>query len=102
MTESDQPGQGIHELLSGAAGHLACGAGVDEVLEQAAEGQADQLTGHQRGCLHCQAALQEFSRVWEPVRRLAAEPVALPAALKAAVSSQIRPQRARGPGRLRP
>ena len=32
--------------------------------------------------LHCQAALQEFSRVWAPVRSLAAEQVAVPAALK--------------------
>jgi uncharacterized alkaline shock family protein YloU len=90
VTDHDQPAPGIGGLLSGAAGHLACGAGIDELLEQAADGQAGQLTAHQSGCPHCQAALHEFSRVWEPVRRLAAEPVALPATLKAAVASQIR------------
>jgi uncharacterized alkaline shock family protein YloU len=35
-------------------------------------------------------AVQEFSRIWEPVRSLAAEHVAVPAALKSAVASQIR------------
>jgi uncharacterized alkaline shock family protein YloU len=70
--------------------HLACGAHVDELLEQAADGHAGQLTEHQLHCLHCQAALHEFSRIWEPVRSLAAEHVAVPAALKTAVASQIR------------
>lgn len=90
MTDPGQPARDVRLLLSGAVGHLACDADVDELLEQGADGQAGQLTEHQRRCLHCQAALQEFSRVWEPVRRLAAEPVAIPAALKAAVTSQIR------------
>ena len=70
--------------------HLACGADIDELLEQAADGHAGQLTSHQRRCLHCQAALQEFSRLWEPVRSLAAEHVTVPATLKTAVASQIR------------
>jgi uncharacterized alkaline shock family protein YloU len=39
--------------------------------------------------VHCQAALQEFSRVWEPVRSLAAAHVAVPTALKTAVISRI-------------
>ena len=37
------PGQPIHDvslLLSGANQHLACGADVDELLEQAADGYA--------------------------------------------------------------
>jgi uncharacterized alkaline shock family protein YloU len=87
------PGQPIHDgrqLLSGTVRHLACGADVDELLEQAADGNAGQFTGHQRDCLHCQAALQEFSRVWEPVRSLAAEHVTVPAALTIAVARQIR------------
>ena len=69
--------------------HLACGCDVNEVIEQVAEGRADQLTEHQLDCPACQAALQEFSRLWEPVRRLAAEPVPVPAGIKAAVASQI-------------
>jgi uncharacterized alkaline shock family protein YloU len=90
MTDPGPPDHGVSELLSGADQHLACGADVDELLEQAADGFAGQFTSHQRDCLSCQAALREFSRVWEPVRRLAAEPVAVPAALKNAVASQIR------------
>ena len=90
MTDPGQPAHDVPQLLSGTTRHLACGAGIDELLEQAADGHAGQLTGHQRHCLHCQAALPEFSRLWEPVRSLAAEHVAVPATLKAAVASQIR------------
>ena len=90
MTDPSQPVHDVHQLLSGTTRHLACGADIAELLEQAADGHAGQLTEHQRHCPHCQAALQEFSRVWEPVRRLAAGHVAVPATLKTAVASQIR------------
>ena len=90
MTDPGQPVHDVRQLLSGTTRHLACGADIDELLEQAADGHAGQFTDHQRRCLHCQAALQEFSRVWAPVRSLAAEHVAVPAALKTAVASQIR------------
>jgi uncharacterized alkaline shock family protein YloU len=90
VTDPGQPARDARQLLSGTSRHLACGAGVDELLEQAADGHAGQLTDHQRQCLHCQAALQEFTRIWAPVRTLAAEHVAVPAALRTAVASQIR------------
>jgi uncharacterized alkaline shock family protein YloU len=90
MTDPGQPVHDVRQLLSGTTRHLACGADIDELLEQAADGHASQLTGHQRHCLHCRAALQEFSRLWAPVRSLAAEHVAVPATLKTAVASQIR------------
>jgi uncharacterized alkaline shock family protein YloU len=90
MTDSGQPVHDVRQLLNGTTRHLACGADIDELLEQAADGHAGQLTGHQRRCPHCQAALPEFSRLWAPVRSLAAEHVAVPATLKAAVASQIR------------
>src|SRR5581483_496285 len=90
MTDPDQPMSDVRQLLSGTTNHLACGASIDELLEQAADRHAGQLTDHQGHCLHCQAALQEFSRVWEPVRSLAAQHVAVPAALKSAVVRQIR------------
>lgn len=90
MTQPGQPIQDVSLLLSDANQHLACGADIDELLEQAADGYAGQFTSHQRDCLYCQAALREFGRVWEPVRSLAAEQVAVPAALKSAVASQIR------------
>jgi uncharacterized alkaline shock family protein YloU len=90
MTDPAKPVHGIRQLLGGRMRHLACGADVDELLEQAADGHASQLTDHQRHCPHCQAALQQFSRIWAPVRSLAAEHVAVPAALKTAVARQIR------------
>jgi uncharacterized alkaline shock family protein YloU len=90
MTDPGQPAHDVRQLLNGTTRHLACGADIDELLEQAADGHASQLTGHQRRCPHCQAALPEFSRLWAPVRSLAAEHVAVPATLKAAVASQIR------------
>ena len=90
MTDPGQPIHDVSLLLSGAKQHLACGADIDELLEQAADGNAAQFTSHQRDCLYCQAALGEFARVWAPVRSLAAEQVAVPAALKSAVASQIR------------
>jgi len=90
MSSPGQPIDDVNLLLSDANQHLACGADIDELLEQAADGYAGQFTSHQRDCLYCQAALREFGRVWEPVRGLAAERVAVPAALKGAVASQIR------------
>jgi uncharacterized alkaline shock family protein YloU len=90
MTDPGQLADDVQLLPDGAVSSLACGADVDELIEQAAYGRAGQLTDHQRGCLHCQAALREFSRVWEPVRDLAAEQVSLPAAVRTAVSRQIR------------
>jgi len=90
MTDPGQPADDIQPLPGGAAPPLPCGAESDELIEQAARGRAGQLTGHQRGCPHCQAALREFSLVWEPVRNLAAEQVPLPAAVRTAVSRQIR------------
>ncbi len=90
MNAAAQPIRDVELLLSSSVSQLACGAEVDELLEQAADGRAGQLTAHQRDCVHCQAALHEFARIWEPVRRQAAVPVLVPAALRAAVTAQIR------------
>ncbi len=90
MTDPGQPADDVQFLPDGADSRLACGADVDELIEQAAYGRAGQLTDHQRDCPHCQAALQEVSRVWEPVRSLAAEQVSLPAAVRSAVARHIR------------
>lgn len=68
---------------------LACGALVDEVLEQVADGDGDRLTDHQQHCPHCQAAITEFTRIWSPVRQLADEPVRVPHRLKASVMRQV-------------
>ena len=80
-----RPGCGLnHDLQS-----LPCGADVDQLLEQAADGNSDQLTDHQRGCVHCQAALTEFVRLWAPVRQAAAEPVAIPEGLIPALTASV-------------
>ena len=76
------------QLLHAAT--LACGNDVDLLLEQVADGHAADLDAHQRGCVHCQAAIAEFSVLWNPVAELAASPVPAPAGLTAAVMSQIR------------
>jgi uncharacterized alkaline shock family protein YloU len=70
------------------AGKLACGADVDLLLEQAADG-GGQLSAHQRDCVHCRAALGEFTALWAPVREVAATPVAPPAELTATVIRRI-------------
>jgi uncharacterized alkaline shock family protein YloU len=69
---------------------LPCGADVDLLLEQAAAGRGADRDAHQRGCVHCQAALAEFTTLWGPVAELAAVPVSAPPSLVAAVMSQVR------------
>src|SRR5579859_5123097 len=69
---------------------LPCGAEVDLLLEQAADGRAAALDAHQRECVHCQAAIRELAALWDPVTELAATPVPAPPGLTASVMSQIR------------
>jgi uncharacterized alkaline shock family protein YloU len=69
---------------------LPCGADVDVLLEQVADGHAAGTDAHQQECVHCQAALAEFAALWAPVADTAAHPVPVPAGLTAAVMSQIR------------
>jgi uncharacterized alkaline shock family protein YloU len=72
------------------AGSLACGADVDSLLEQVADGHARQVTDHQRDCVHCRAAIGELDALWSPVRELAAAPVPSPPGLATAVIGRIR------------
>ena len=69
---------------------LPCGAEVDLLLEQVADGRAANLDTHQSTCVHCQAAIAEFTAIWEPVTELASTPVPGPPGLTAAVMSHIR------------
>jgi uncharacterized alkaline shock family protein YloU len=69
---------------------LPCGADVDLLLEQAAQGRGAERDAHQQLCVHCQAALGEFTALWGPVAELAAVPVSAPPGLVAAVMSQVR------------
>ena len=81
-------GQADRPLLD--AGTLPCGADVDPLLEQVADGHASDRDAHQRDCVHCQAAIAEFAVLWAPVTEAAASPVPAPRGLTAAVMSQIR------------
>ncbi|HEV2888098.1 MAG TPA: Asp23/Gls24 family envelope stress response protein [Jatrophihabitans sp.] len=85
MTEGSQ----ARRLLESASQLLACGADVDELLEQVADGEADRLTEHQRHCAHCQAAITEFRALWAPVQDYARQPVSVPRRLRAAVLKQV-------------
>lgn len=69
---------------------LPCGADIDVLLEQAAQGRGADLDEHQQRCVHCQAALGEFTALWGPVAELAATPVPVPPGLAASVMNQVR------------
>jgi uncharacterized alkaline shock family protein YloU len=84
----NDPPPGRPQLLDAVT--LPCGADVDLLLEQVADGRAADRDAHQRQCVHCQAALGEFTAIWAPVTELAATPVAAPPGLAAAAMSQIR------------
>ena len=81
-------GQGPGRLLTAAT--LPCDTDVDLLLEQVADGRGHDLDAHQRECVHCQAALGEFTALWAPITELAGTPVSPPPGLAAAVMSQIR------------
>jgi uncharacterized alkaline shock family protein YloU len=92
VTESlnDPPADGsdVSDLLDAVT--LPCGAEVDPLLEQVADGRAGDLDDHQRDCVHCRAAIAEFAELWAPVAETAATPVRTPPGLTAAVMRQIR------------
>jgi uncharacterized alkaline shock family protein YloU len=81
-------GQAAMHLLDAVT--LPCGAEIDPLFEQVADGHAADLDAHQRECVHCQAAIAEFAALWAPVTETAATPVPAPPGLTAAVMSQIR------------
>jgi uncharacterized alkaline shock family protein YloU len=83
------PGEPVTGQLLDAV-MLPCGAEVDPLIEQVADGHAADLDAHQRDCVHCQAAIAEFAALWAPVAETAASPVSAPPGLAAAVMRQIR------------
>lgn len=89
MTQPGSPADApaIRSALHG--GSLACGADVDAILEQVADTGSTQRTAHQQRCRPCQAALGEFSRLWEPMRGYAAAPSPTPAGIPTAVMAAI-------------
>lgn len=87
MNDPAESPQRASHLLTAAK--LVCGADVDLLLEHAADG-GGQLSAHQRDCVHCRAAISEFTALWDPVREVAATPVSPPAELTATVIRRIR------------
>ena len=76
-------------LLANPSRRLACGALVDNLLEQAADGHATNLTEHQRTCGHCKPALAAFTSLWAPVMQAAANPAPMPSTSVAAISAGV-------------
>lgn len=85
MTEPSR----ARRLLESTNIQLACGADVDALLEQVADGDAGRLDSHQRDCSHCQVAIAEFGLLWAPVQEYARQPVSLPSRLRASVIKQV-------------
>jgi uncharacterized alkaline shock family protein YloU len=83
------PGDPAARQLLGAS-TLACGTDVDLLLEQVADGRGADQDAHQQQCVHCQAALSEFTALWGPVAELVVAPVPPPPGLVASVMSQMR------------
>ena len=50
---------------------LPCGAGLDALVAQVADGVAPRDPGQQAGCRHCQAALARLGEPWSLAGRLA-------------------------------
>jgi hypothetical protein len=88
VNEPSADGQAAAHLLDAVT--LPCGAEVDLLLEQVADGRAADRDAHQRDCVHCRASIAEFTLLWVPVAETAATPVPAPPGLTAAVMSQIR------------
>jgi uncharacterized alkaline shock family protein YloU len=87
---SEPPADRQQARLLLASVTLACGTEVDLLLEQVTDGRGADLDAHQRSCVHCQAAIAEFTAIWSPVTELASTPVPAPPGLTAAVMRHIR------------
>ncbi len=59
VNEAPEDGPAATHLLDAVT--LPCGAEIDPLLEQVADGRADNRDAHQRDCVHCQAAITEFT-----------------------------------------
>lgn len=71
IEDDRRDGSGEGDVPSGARERLVCGASTDDLLSQVAEGRGAVRDAHQRDCLHCQATLGEYLRLWDPMRELA-------------------------------
>lgn len=72
------------------ADQLPCGAQLGAILDQVARGLEWRRDLHQRSCPFCQAALEESTTAWDPVRALAAEGVVPPEGLVESILRRLR------------
>jgi hypothetical protein len=68
---------------------LPCGAELEHLIAQVADGQAPDRRAHQERCPYCQAALSDLTRGWGDLRALADEPVAVPPGLAARIMARV-------------
>jgi uncharacterized alkaline shock family protein YloU len=73
----------------GLLDHVPCGALLDDLLEQVADGTPPSDSAHQETCPHCRAALAELGDLWTAVRRLAAEEVTAPPTLTGTIMERV-------------
>jgi uncharacterized alkaline shock family protein YloU len=92
MDDAPLPGHPSRGLPYG----VPCGALLDDLLEQVAEGTPPADPVHQETCPHCRAALTELADVWAPVRRLTAEYVTAPPTLTSTIMERVRAIAAHG------
>jgi uncharacterized alkaline shock family protein YloU len=58
----------VTPVLGRAGDRLPCGADIDDLFEQVADGRPPTDPAHQQSCPHCRAALPEIANLWEPVQ----------------------------------
>ena len=73
----------------GLPDRVPCGAWLDDLLEQVADGTTPADPAHQEACQHCREALAELAELWIPVRRLAAVDVTAPSSLTSTVMERV-------------
>ena len=80
----------------GLPDRVPCGAWLDDLLEQVADGTPPADLAHQEACQHCRAALAELAELWIPVRRLAAVNVTAPSSLTSTIMERVHAMSAHG------
>jgi uncharacterized alkaline shock family protein YloU len=73
----------------GLPDRVPCGARLDDLLEQVADGNPPADPAHQEACQYCREALAELAELWIPVRRLAAVDVTAPSSLTSTVMERV-------------
>ena len=68
---------------------VPCGALLDDLLEQVADGTPPADRVHQETCPDCRAALTELADLWAPVGRLTAEYVTAPPTLTSTIMERV-------------